>query len=197
MKYVNKKACVFIAMMGITLGSYGCGAQVEPENYETTESPVQEEQTASEEDVINYFNDLYNTLTDYLNSENVETVKYEVNHILAEMTGFIFYDDPILGISLKDISDTGKQKIGEIWQATVLLMEEKYPEFTADVSKGVTEAQVKGLELYNSGKESLSGALKDAIGTENYDAIWNKADELVESGKTKVKEWYQKYNEID
>lgn len=197
MKYVNKKACAFIAMIGITLGSYGCGAQVETKNYETNESPVQEEQTASEEDVINYFNDLYNTLTDYLNSENVETVKYEVNHILAEMTGFIFYDDPILGISLKDISDTGKQKIGEIWQATVLLMEEKYPEFTADVSKGVTEAQVKGLELYNSGKESLSGALKDAIGTENYDAIWNKADELVESGKTKVKEWYQKYNEID
>ena len=197
MKYVNKKACAFIAMMGLTLGSYGCGAQVETENYETTESPVQEEQTATEEDVINYFNDLYNKLTGYLNSENVETVKYEVNHILAEMTGFIFYDDPILGISLKDISDTGKQKIGEIWQATVFVMEEKYPEFTADVSKGVTEAQVKGLKLYNSGKESLSGALKDAIGTENYDAIWNKADELVESGKTKVKEWYQKYNEID
>lgn len=197
MKYINKKACAIIAMMGITLGSYGCGTQVTTESSRGSENLSQEEQSTSEQEVVDYVNDLYNKLNGYLNSENIETAKYEINHILAEMTGFIFYDDPILGVSLKDISDSGKQKIGEIWQATVRLMEEKYPEFTADVSAGLTEAQVKGLELYNSGKDSLNVALKETIGTQNYEAILNKADELVETGKVKVKEWYQKYNEID
>ena len=205
-RFINKKTCslVLAGALVITpvLGTVGCSNNEEEITIET-EKKVEDniELASTEQDVVQYFNEMYTDISSYLNSEDAQKYKYEINHILAEMTGFIFYDDPIMGYSLKDLSDSSKQKIGEIWTKTELLLDEKYPGFVASVNDKFNESQNKGLELYNSGKNKLDTLLYQNLGEDNYTKVMETKEKLYsefqeDSDKVKsyVKDWYNEYN---
>lgn len=197
--FINKKAIALIMATTFTLGSFGCSSNQDEvtTNSKNQVEVVEQEQNSntSEQDVVEYMSGKYDQLVDFLNSDNVDAFKNEINQTLAEMVGFVFYDDPILGVSLKDMTDAGKQKVGEIWQKTASLMYDKYPEFTIEVKDGFNGAKIQGAELYNSGKDALNGALKVVMGDENYNSISEKIGDGIDNGKQKVYQWYQKYNQ--
>lgn len=192
-----KKTTAVFAALSFTVLPAGCSSNTNSNDdiaIEQSQNDNEQVQNKTEQDVIDELSKKYDTLNTYLNSGEVETFKYEINQTLAEMTGFIFYDDPIFGYSLKDLTDAGKIQVSEIWQKTVTVMEEKYPEFTGKVEKGFNSAQAQGIELFNSGVDALDGALESVLGKEVYDSIKDKYNDTVDSVKQKTYDWYQKYN---
>lgn len=191
MKYFNKKMISLLLIGGITLTSFGCGGTTKNEDSQITiEENINgqnQEKEYTENDVIDFFNELFNQLKAYLNSEDVEIYKEDINSILVKMVGFLFYDDQILGWSLKDISDSGKQEIKGICAETIIIMEEKYPEFTIMVKDDFTEVQKKSANLYNKGKDKLNGFVQEVIGEQEYKNIKATGINEIDKAKSKVK----------
>ena len=179
----------------------GCGATENnpPSSQEQTdpENQTDYENQTDENTVLYYLDEKYENLNEYLDSEEVQQFNTEINETLAEMAGFIFYDDPILGYSFKDLSESGKEKALQIWGDTVIIMEEKYPEFTGRVETGFNNAKTQGIELFNSGAGALSKALEDLIGKQKSQELLESAREKQEQGRQKIREWYNQYNGQD
>lgn len=194
-KLVRKTTAVFMAVTFTFLPTGCSNEEVNNAETEQIQNEVETNIEIKEQDVIDYLLVKYDKLSEYLNSANKEKFNYEINQTLAEMAGFMFYDDPILGYSLNDLTETGKQKAGEIWQNTVLLMEEKYPEFVGDVSDGFNSAKTKGIELFNNGSDALDEALKNTLGSDTYDNIKQSTSDEINKIKQKTYDWYQKYND--
>ena len=208
MKFINKKLCAIILAGSFALIPTGCSNNDKSDIYNKVEDNIElasdDAVNITEEDVINKFEIMSSDFNNYINSDEFQSYKYEINHILAEVTGFLFYDDKSLGFSFSDLSYAGKQRICQIWLEMEILLEDRYPGFVANTSDKFNEAQNKGIELYNTGNDKINDLLYAKLGEENYNKVMETKNDLIEGAKSKTKslknevhDWYLKYNEED
>lgn len=208
MKFINKKLCAIVLAGSFILIPTGCSNNDKSDIYNKVEDNIElasdDAINITEEDVINKFEVMADDFNNYIDSDEVQSYKYEINHILAEITGFLFYDDKSLGFSFSDLSYAGKQRICQIWLEMEILLEDRYPGFIANTSDKFNEAQNKGIELYNTGNDKINDLLYAKLGEENYAKVMETKEKIIGDvkGKTKslkneVYDWYLKYNEED
>ena len=157
----------------------------------------------TEEDIVSYFEDLEVDLINY--DTNDETIGNKIKDKFIKCIDFLFYDDEIGGKTFNELTNASKLKILEITMSIDKLIESKFPSYKENIGSIYQNIKSKvvgtyldtttkicndDLELCNSAKEGFK-KLKS-----NFGLTWDMIKELLDSGKTKLKDWYEiwKYN---
>ena len=155
-----------------------------------------------EEEVIDYFEDNYNVI-----NNNWEDVKDKAKEYFITIVDFIFYGGEIKGYTFSDLSTNTKLKIISVALKIDSKIEEHIPGYKDTISSN-------GSKIYNNVKERLVTLYLD-ISTEicrehendcntakeifkdikdNCKIGWNFIENLVSSGTSKLKDWYEVYS---
>ena len=163
----------------------------------------------NDETAIATFNDIEKEVDTILNSENVSNAKDKVKGTFITIVDFIFYDSEINGVTFDELTDSGKQKVLEIANKIDNKIENKFPNYKDTISDTTKKAFNKASELIKKGANNLSEFSKEKLGEENYNAIINAKDEMIDytkeaieiigevgsnvfnSGKEYIKNWYE------
>lgn len=157
----------------------------------------------SEENVIKYFQDLDEELTNYNNKD--ETLGKKIKAKFVTCIDFLFYDKEINGITFKELTNKTKLKILEIAMSIDSKIDSKFPNYKEEINNTYQNIKSKTIEKYldittdiciedqdlcNTAKENFQ-SLK-----ENFGITWNLIKKLASSSTTKLKDWYEiwKYN---
>lgn len=167
----------------------------------------------SDDDItaIQTFNNINDEIDNTLNSENIENAKNKAKGTFITIVDFIFYDSEINGVTFDELTDNGKQKILEIANKIDLKIENKFPNYKDTISESAKKAFNKASELIKKGAYNLGEFSKEKLGEENYNAIINVKDEIInytkeaidiignvgsdlfDSGKEYIKNWYENF----
>lgn len=191
---------------------------VNSQNKETVESSqstevIENQITYSEEDnvIINEFTSIKNKIIDFLNSEEVEATKDKAKGVFISIVDFLFYEGEINGIKFEELTEEGKKEVLGLASDIDSLIIKKFPTYKEDISEVTKNAYIKAGELIKKGANNVKEFSKEKLGEENYNAIVDAKDELVEytkdafsivgnvssklwdSAKEKVKNWYEEF----
>ncbi len=179
----------------------------EENNNQTNEKTANYSQ--NDETAIATFNSIEEEIDDILNSENVTNAKEKVKGTFITIVDFIFYDSEINGVTFDELTDSGKQKVLEIANKIDTKIENKFPNYKDTISDTTKKAFNKASELIKKGAENISEFSKEKLGEENYNAIIDAKDEIIDytkeaitiigdvgsdifsSGKEYIKNWYE------
>ena len=163
----------------------------------------------NDETAIATFNDIEKEVDTILNSESVSNAKDKVKGTFITIVDFIFYDSEINGVTFDELTDSGKQKVLEIASKIDNKIENKFPSYKDSISDTTKKAFNKASELIKKGADNLSEFSKEKLGEDNYNAIINAKDEMIDytkeaieiigevgsnvfnSGKEYIKNWYE------
>lgn len=155
-----------------------------------------------EEEVVDYFEDNYNVI-----NNNWEDVKDKTKEYFITIVDFIFYGGEIEGYTFNDLSTSTKLKIISVALKIDSKIEEHIPGYKNTISSN-------GSKIYNNVKERLVTLYLD-ISTEicrdhendcdtakeifkdikdNCKIGWTFIENLVSSGTSKLKDWYEVYS---
>lgn len=155
-----------------------------------------------EEEVIDYFEDNYNVI-----NNNWKDVKDKAKEYFITIVDFIFYGGEIKGYTFSDLSTNTKLKIISVALKIDSKIEEHIPGYKDTISSN-------GSKIYNNVKERLVTLYLD-ISTEickehenecdtakeifkdikdNCKIGWDFIENLVSSGTSKLKDWYEVYS---
>lgn len=182
---------------------------VNSQNKEVIENQV----TYSEEDniIIKEFTSIKNKIIDFLNSEEVEATKDKAKGVFISIVDFLFYEGEINGIKFEELTEEGKKEVLGLASDIDSLIIKKFPTYKEDISEVTKNAYIKAGELIKKGANNVKEFSKEKLGEENYNAIVDAKDELVEytkdafsiignvssklwdSAKEKVKNWYEEF----
>lgn len=172
---------------------------------------IDDSNLTSDEIVLKYFNDATEEINNMMNSENVNNVKSKCREYFIIFVDFIFYDGKIKGVTFSELKDTTKMQVITITRKLDSLIMKKFPDYKEDISSSSKYLYDKASDILNSGKENLEDYVISKIGEEKYQDVLNNIDsikendketwdkvkeygsEKIETGKEKVKEWYQNF----
>ena len=167
--------------------------------------------TSDDIKVINYFNDIESSIEDELQNETDESIKDKLKGTFITIVDFLFYDSEINGIKFEDLTEGAKQNILETVSSIDNKIMSKYPNYKEDISSTTKSAYNKASEIIKKGADNVKEFSKEKLGEENYNAIIDAKDELVyytknavdiigdiagsiwETGKSKIKTWYENF----
>lgn len=168
----------------------------------STNQSTTKEENYTEEDIISYFENLDSELTNYNNDQLLsETIKEK----FVKCIDFIFYDEEIGGKTFKELTNSAKLKILEITMSIDSKIDSKFPGYKETISSKYQDIKGKAVKTYletttnicnndpelcKTAKEGFQ-SLKD-----NFGLTWDVIKDLVGSGTSKLKEWYEiwRYN---
>lgn len=181
------------------------------ENKTQDPSVAKEQYTENDKIVINTFDSIEKDIDNLLQEEKTETVEDKLKGTFVTIVDFIFYDAEINGIKFDDLTEGAKQNILETAHTIDSKIEKKFPGYKETISDKTKNAYNKASEVIKKGANSVKNFSKEKLGEENYNAIVEAKDELVyytknafdivedvtinlwEKGKSKVKDWYEKF----
>lgn len=150
---------------------------------------ITEEAMYSDEQVIEYMNRLGDSINECTDSITVSVKKHFI--IVVD---FLFYDGTIGGRTFDSLSEDAKEKALNIFDSINTYIDTKFPNFKSTIG-----------EKYGTLKEYLKEKKEkftDWVGEEKLDSVENyldmgkdKAGEIYESSKEKVKNWYEKFRQ--
>lgn len=185
------------------------------DNSHNTEIISNNDVTYSEEDnvIIEEFNQVKNKVVEFLNSEEVDNARDKAKGVFISVVDFLFYDGEINGVKFDDLTDDGKQKVLELATNIDSYIVKKFPTYKEDISETAKTAYTKASDLIKKGANNIKDFSKEQLGEENYNAIVDAKDELVEytkeaaevvgnissklwsNAKEKIKNWYEGFRE--
>ena len=163
----------------------------------------------NDETAIATFNDIEKEVDTILNSENISNAKDKVKGTFITIVDFIFYGSEINGVTFDELTDSGKQKVLEIANQIDNKIENKFPSYKDTISDTTKKAFNKASVLIKKGASNLNEFSKEKLGDENYNAIIDAKDEMIDytkeaieiigevgsnvfnSGKEYIKNWYE------
>ena len=170
-----------------------------------------EEYSSADEKAIETFNSIEEDIDNILNSETVNNAKDKAKGVFVTIVDFLFYDSEINGVTFDELTDNGKQKVLEIASSIDNKIENKFPNYKETISETAKDAFNKASELIKKGANNLKDFSKEKLGEENYNAIVEVKDEIIEytknaidiigdvgsdlldSGKEYIKNWYENF----
>lgn len=152
----------------------------------------------NEENIIQYFQDFDNELTNYNNND--ETLGKKIKSKFITCIDFIFYDKEINGITFKELTNKTKLKILEITMSIDSKIESKFPNYKEEINNTYQNIKSKIIEKYldtttnicNEDKVLCNIAKKNFQSLkENFNITWNFIKNLIGSSTSKLKNWYE------
>ena len=186
-------------------------APIEPEPEINSNNNEDKIYSNTDEKAIETFNSLEEDIDNILNSESISNAKDKAKGVFVTIVDFLFYDSEINGITFDELTDSGKQKILAIAYRIDTKIENKFPDYKETIAETAKDAFNKASELIKKGANNLKDFSKEKLGEENYNAIVEAKDELVEyskeaidiigdvgsdllaSGKEYIKNWYENF----
>lgn len=183
----------------------------EPTEKKDTETSKEETVNQLDNQAINYFNELNTNVNIIIQSDETSTVKDSLKSVFITIVDFVFYDSEINGIRFNDLSEGAKQNILETAALIDSKIMTKYPNYKDEIADTATSAYNKASELIKKGATNIKNFSKEKLGEENYNAIIEAKDKLVnstkdafdklgdvasdilDSGKDKLKDWYENF----
>lgn len=154
--------------------------------------------TSNDRAVINYFGSAKDEIKDYYNNNKLESLKEKGKVYFVMMVDFLFYDKDINGIYLRDLSDSTKNLLYNIFKDIDSVIVKVYPEYKSDFSDQYDIMKDTVSETYNLALDKV----KETIGEEEYNKIRDTKDDIKEGGKSayekakdKISNWYENISE--
>ena len=101
---------------------------------------------ATSQEVVTYFEDLNNEVTNYNNND--ETLGKKIKSKFIKCVDFIFYDGEIGGKTFKELSNQAKLKILEISMNIDAKIDNKFPGYKESISSSYQNIKSKIIEKY-------------------------------------------------
>lgn len=178
---------------------------------------VNEDILTNDERVVNEFDKSSKQIDELLNNINKEEIKNAIIDKFISLTDFVFYDGEINGMTFDELKEETKEKIINIYYNIDSKLENRFPSYKEKVTdkyvnikdkiKNVIEDKRNNLSddtktkldslkenLINTGKDlkdTATGIYYDTKIDDVVDSAKDKAIDIYNSGKTKVKTWYE------
>lgn len=180
-------------------------------NIDTKENVIDNQYTDNDKIVIETFNDINQEVDVILQNDEDESIKDKAKGTFITIVDFIFYDAEIKGIKFDDLTDGAKEEVLTLAHLIDSKIENRFPAYKDAISDKTKGAYNKASEIIKKGANNVKDFSKEKLGEENYNAIIDAKDELVyytknalsivgdvtsnlwESGKTKIKNWYENF----
>lgn len=169
-------------------------------NVSTEDKQAQTKQVSAnaiskDDEVVNYFKKLKESVGKYVNEENIDKAKVKIDDVFITTVDFIFYDKKVNGVTFSSLSDGAKKQILETAKDINNIIIKKYPDYQI-ILKGKSQKIGK----FISGKlEDTKEVIKEKIGEDKYNDISDgyketkeKASDIKDKTLSKIKNWYEK-----
>ena len=148
-----------------------------------------------------------------MNSKEAKDDKDKAKGVFISIVDFLFYDGEIKGIKFNDLTEEGKKRVLELATDVDSFIMTKFPMYKEDIADVTKTAYIKASELIKKGANNIKEFSKEKLGEENYNAIIDAKDELVEytkdafeivgnissnlwnNAKEKIKNWYEGFRD--
>ena len=176
------------------------------ENITNNDKPISgnnnQEIKYSDKDIINYFEDLKNKLTNYTNEHDISK---EIKEKFVTGIDFLFYDKAIGGKTFKELTNDTKIKVLEIAMYIDSKIDTVFPGYKDSISQSYQNIKSKIITLYLDTTTEICNNNQDLCNTakegfknlkENFGITWDLIKDLAGTGLTKLKDWYEiwRYN---
>jgi hypothetical protein len=176
----------------------------------TTSSNTSTDNTLSTKDTT-VLNSLNETLNIIESSKSGSTFTKSAKATFINIVDFLFYDGTIKGITFKELTDNGKQKVLEVANKIDNAIEKKSPGYKENISDKVSNAYKNASLLIKKGASNLDVFLNSKLDDADYNSIIYAKDELItytknavsfitdagsslfKTSKNKLSKWYQNY----
>ena len=170
---------------------------------EPVEEPMTEVQT------IQYFDNSYQKVEEYVNSDNFESVKDKLNDIFISTVDFVFYGKEINGVTFNDLTEETKMQILKILEKIDNAIETKKPGYKVVIKDKSSYLYENISEKVSQGLSYTDDFLEEKIGEQRYQNIkdatsefsndvkeitveaFEGAKELTKKGISSIKKWYE------
>lgn len=170
-----------------------------------------DENLSKDEIIVNYFNEATDDINTLLSSDNVANAKAKCKEYFVTFVDFIFYGGKIKDITFSELKEGTKKQVITIVQKLDTLIMKKFPNYKETISEKSKYLYDKASDLLHSGKENIADYIESKVGEETYQDILNEIDDIkerdketwnnmkdfgsdvYESGKDKVKTWYENF----
>lgn len=151
----------------------------------------------SEEDVVSYFDNMWNEV------EKSSTFKEKFKEYFITIVDFIFYDKEIKGYTFNELSGSAKAKIIGIALKIDSKIEEYVPNYKEAISSTYRDVKERLITLYMDvatdickNNEEGCNTVKDIFADikSTCKIGWDFIKNLIASGTSKIKEWYEIYS---
>ena len=157
---------------------------------ENEELPINQTPVTTENDLMNYLNDVDKEVDTIVSKEEPTTNDEKtLKNTFITLTDFIFYDGTIKGKKFSDLTSACKEKVLDLYTKIDNKIENKFPNYKENI-------KTTSKKVYNNVKEKVKGAkekvqeeYKNYVGEENYQ---NTVDSYNE-GKSDVSNVYDTY----
>lgn len=164
-----------------------------------------------DEIIVNYFNEATDDINNLLNSENVTNAKVKCKEYFITFVDFIFYDGKIKDITFSELKESTKKQVITIVQKLDNLIMKKFPNYKETISEKSKYLYDQASDLLHKTEENVGDYVESKVGEEAYQDILNEIEEIkerdketwndmkdfgsdvYESGKDKVKTWYENF----
>ena len=138
-----------------------------------------EDNVSNDEYIISYFNDLDKETDNYIASSNNEKISDKLKNSLIKVIDFLFYDEEIGGVRLKDITSKTKEEVMIIFNRIDQKLEEHFPSYKEFLGEKYNTAVGKVKEYL----EKADNYLEEKIGEDKYNNYKEKANEILDNAK--------------
>lgn len=169
--------------------------KVEIEQTESIQN-TEESEKSPDEIINNYLESEKTKINQVIDSEDVNTIKETAISSFITLVDFIYYDEPIYGVTYDELSDATKENVKETFNLIDTIINECFPDYKETLSSKYNEIKEKGTSiLYEKLGEDNWNQLGDAKDNfeDSINDVGEVVDDLTESGKTKVRTWYEEF----
>ena len=115
----------------------------------------------------------------YIASSNNEKISDKLKNSLIKAIDFLFYDEEIGGVRLKDITSKTKEEVMIIFNRIDQKLEEHFPSYKEFIGEKYNTAVGKVKEYL----EKADSYLEEKIGEDKYNNYKEKANEILDNAK--------------
>jgi len=156
----------------------------------------------SDKDIINYFENLKNKITNYNNEHDISQ---EIKQKFVTCIDFLFYDKAIGGKTFKELTNETKIKVLELTLYIDSKIDTVFPGYKDSISQSYQNIKNKVITLYLdvttdicTNNQELCNTAKEGFQNlkENFGITWDLIKDLAGTGISKLKDWYEiwRYN---
>lgn len=167
------------------------------------------EESMTEVQTIQYFENSYQKVEEYVNLDNFESVKDKLNDIFISTVDFVFYGKEINGVTFNDLTEETKMQILKILEKIDNAIETKKPGYKVVIKDKSSYLYENISEKVSQGLSYTDDFLEEKIGEQRYQNIkdatsefsndvkeitveaYEGAKELTKKGISSIKKWYE------
>lgn len=163
----------------------------------TTDNSNSNSIVGSEEEVINYFENLDNELD---NSKNSGSITSSIKNGFVTIVDFLFYNEPIKGKTFSELSNSAKLSVLKLAVSIDQKVDSYFPGYKETLSEKYNNVKSKVVSKYLdittdicSKNESTCAAAKEGLSDlkKNFSITWSFIKDIAGTGASKLKSWYE------